>query len=129
MSCHRIAAAGKDLSPLDKVPSAASGALQERSTGIERASEESPLEAVIRVEFPVFFHVVLEVAVPSQDVRSDWFSSERLPSSCWIKFRFFLLCEPDLFNGSLTVACPVLPQVLICEVHLVTCFLLLVLLN
>lgn len=74
MLCLEITAAGKDLSLLDRVPSVTSGALQERSTGIEQAGEESTLEAVIRVEFPFFFLLVLEVAVRSQDVRSDWFS-------------------------------------------------------
>lgn len=69
-----ITTAGKDLSLLDKVPSVTSGALRERSTGAERAGEESTLEAVIRVEFPSFFLLVLEVAVRSQGVRSDWFS-------------------------------------------------------
>lgn len=63
MLCREITAAGNDLSLLDKVPSVTSGALQERSTGIEQAGEESTLEAVIRVEFPFFFLLVLEVAV------------------------------------------------------------------
>lgn len=74
MLCREITAAGKDLSLLDRVPSVTSGAPQERSTGIEQAGEESTLEAVIRVEFPFFFLLILEVAVRSQDVRSDWFS-------------------------------------------------------
>lgn len=73
MLCREITAAGKDLNLSDKVPSVASGALRERSAGIEQAGEESTLEAVIRVEFPFFFLLVLEVAVRSQDVRSYWF--------------------------------------------------------
>lgn len=79
-------------------------------------AEDSTLEAAVRVGFPVFFHLVMEGALWIPDFRRDWFSFEWLPSSCWIRFRFLLLCEPALFNGSLTLAFTALHQVLILNV-------------
>lgn len=69
------------------------------------------------------FHLVLEGALRNRDVRSDWFSFEWLPSSCWIKFRFYLLGEPALFQGSPTFAF-IAPHRVLCRVHFVTFFLL-----
>lgn len=68
------------------------------------------------------FHLILEGALRNQDVRSDWFSFEWLPSSCWIKFRFYLLGEPALFHGSPTFAFIASHRVLLCQVHFVIFF-------